>query len=399
MLAALAVAVVPMIGLAALYVVLPVVAPALMADAGMRPEDYGWVGGASGLGSIWFYMANHAVTPVVGPVRTLQAGTLIALAGGLLVLSGSFAAILLGAAAIGFGYSTSTPAGSQVLAEHTPRRRWGTLFSLRQAGVPLGGVTTGLLGGALLAHHGWQSALLAIATLTAASGLALLLAPRRFSAGYPRARFRAAALFEPTNALRPFQAMALAPGLWRLAIACLGFALVQSVTLQFLVTYLVADLGYGAALAGLLFAVTQGASVIGRVALGFVADRIGSPRPVLVVLAAFSALSVLLLAALGRGWSLPALVSVATIVGLSVATWNGLYLAEVANLAPADRVSEATAGTTFFVFLTYTVVPPLFGLAARIFGYGPSYAATALAAIAAGALLLERRRPGGVQKP
>src|SRR5690606_27575794 len=167
------------------------------------------------------------------------------------------------------------------------------------------------------------------------------------------------------------------PGLIRLAVACTGFSVVQSACFSFFVIYLHAGLGYGLALAGTLFAVLQAASVVGRIVLGFLADRIGSPRPVLTVLAACSSASSLLLAALGPDHGPMLLFMVAALTGASVATWNGLYLAEVARLAPGDSVGEATAGTTFFVFLTYTVTPPLFGILINALGYGCAFIAAA----------------------
>src|SRR5690606_40282113 len=127
----------------------------------------------------------------------------------------------------------------------------------------------------------------------------LVLAPRHYNTARPLQPFRMAAIFALSNFLRPFRAMSLAPGLTQLALACTGFAMVQSACFSFFVIYLHAGLGYGLALAGTLFAVLQAASVVGRIVLGFLADRIGSPRPVLTVLASCSSASSLLLAGLG----------------------------------------------------------------------------------------------------
>ena len=69
-LAPLLVVLLPLVGVASLHLFLPVVAPPLMAAAGLEPAAYGLVAGAAGLGSIWFYMSNHGMTPALGPVRT-----------------------------------------------------------------------------------------------------------------------------------------------------------------------------------------------------------------------------------------------------------------------------------------------------------------------------------------
>lgn len=384
----LLVVLVPLVGVSALHLFLPVVAPLLMAAAGLDAAAYGWIAGATGLGSIWLYMANHGITPALGPLRALQVGALIAVTGGALAMTASLPAMVAGAVLIGFGYATSTPASSQILVDHTPRPKWSTLFSLRQAGVPLGGVLAGGLGGWLIAGLGWRPAFAVMCMLCLCLAAPLLFAPSHYNLTRPLKPFRFGLIFSPTNLQQPFRALRLGPGLVRLAVACTGFSVVQSACFSFFVIYLHAGLGYGLALAGTLFAALQAASVVGRIAFGLLADRIGSPRPVLMVLAACSSASSLLLAALGPGHAPLLLFTAAALIGASVATWNGLYLAEVARLAPRDSVSEATAGTTFFVFLTYTVTPPVFAILINMLGYGSAFVAAAFAAAGSGIVLL-----------
>ena len=387
----LLVVLVPLTGVSSLQLFLPVVAPLMMEAAGLEPTAYGWIAGATGLGSIWLYMSNHGYTPALGPLRALQMGALIAVTGAALVMTAIVPLMVAGAVLLGFGYSTSTPAGSQIIADHVPKAKWSMVFSLRQAGVPLGGVIAGGIGGLLIGQFGWRTAFLLIALTCLTLALPLVLAPRTYNTTRPLKPFRIAVLFAPSNLQRPFRALGLAPGLVRLAVVCVGLATVQSACFSFFVIYLHAGLGYGLALAGALFAALQGASVLGRIVFGVVADRIGSPRPVLMVLAACSSASALLLAALGPGHSTVFLFALALVVGASVATWNGLYLAECATLAPADSVSEVTAGTTFFVFLTYTVTPPLFGVLISIFGYESAFIAAACGAAMSGIVLFTGR--------
>jgi MFS family permease len=387
----LLVVLVPLVGLAALHLFLPVVASLLMESAELDPAAFGWIAGAAGLGSVWLYMANHGVTPALGPLGSLRAGVLIAVAGGLLIMTASLPAMIVGAILLGFGYATSTPASSQILVDHTPKQNWSTLFSVRQAGVPLGGIIAGGLGGWSITHLGWRPAFSVMCVLCLCLAAPLVLAPRHYNTARPLQPFRMGAIFALSNFLRPFRAISLAPGLTQLALACTGFAMVQSACFSFFVIYLHAGLGYGLALAGTLFAVLQAASVVGRIVFGYLADRIGSPRPVLMVLAGCSAGSALLLAALGSDHCPLLLFTVAGLAGASVATWNGLYLAEVANLAPAHSVGEATAGTTFFVFLTYTVTPPVFSALINAFSYECAFITTAVGAATSGLVLLSSR--------
>ncbi len=385
-LAAFNVVFISLIGASPLMLSLGVLAPMMMASAGMPPAAYGLLAGASGLGSVWLYMANSAFTIPLGPVRALIAGVAIGVTGAALLATGSYVLMIAGALLIGFAYATTGPAGSQILAENTPARVRNRMFSFRQAGVPLGGAIAGIAGSAIAALYGWRIALGAIVILLLVTSIPLLLAPRRFNGPAERARFRPAALFALSNLRQPFVTVAAIPGLRIIALGSIGYATVQGTLNAFFVTYLATGLGYDLKLAGFLYALNQLTSVAGRVIFGLVADWVRSTRLVLCWLAAMSSASAIAIASIGADWSTPALAAVAIASGLSVATWNGLWVAEVAALSPG-RVSEATAGATFFLFATYVVIPPIAGLVITGFGYRAAFVMAAVCVTIAGAAL------------
>ena len=374
-----------LIGSATLMLSLGVLAPMMMASAGMPAAAYGLVGGASGLGSVWLYMANSAFTLPLGPVRALIVGMAIGVTGAALIATGSYALMVLGAMLVGFAYATTGPAGSQILAENTPPHVRNRMFSFRQAGVPFGGAIAGIAGSAIAVQYGWRTALATIVVLLLTTGIPLLLAPRRFN-GEARVRFRPSALFALSNLRQPFITIAAIPGLRLVALGSIGFATVQGTLNAFFVTFLANGLGYDLKLAGFLYALNQVSSVAGRIIFGLVADWVRSTRLVLCGIAGLSSASAIAIASIGTGWQLPALVAVAIFSGLSVATWNGLWVAEVAALAPG-RVSEATAGATFFLFGTYVVVPPVAGLIITWFGYRAAFGLAAMAVLTTGVVL------------
>jgi MFS family permease len=385
-LAAFNVVFISLIGASTLMLSLGVLAPMMMASAGMPPAAYGLLAGASGLGSVWLYMANSAFTLPLGPVRALIAGVAIGVTGAALLATGSYVLMIAGALLIGFAYATTGPAGSQILAENTPARARNRMFSFRQAGVPLGGAIAGIAGSAIAAQYGWRIALAAIVVFLLVTSIPLLLAPRRFNGPTKRARFRPAALFALSNLRQPFLTIAAIPGLRLVALGSIGYATVQGTLNAFFVTYLANGLGYDLKLAGFLYALNQLTSVAGRVIFGLVADWVRSTRLVLCWLAAMSSASAIAIASIGADWSMPALAAVAIASGLSVATWNGLWVAEVAALSPG-RVSEATAGATFFLFATYVVIPPIAGLMITAFGYRAAFVMAAVCVAIGGATL------------
>ncbi len=383
---------IPLTGMAILHHALPVFAPKLMESAGMPPEAYGWVGGALGLGSVWLYIANTAFTVALGPVHAWLVATLIAVAGASLTLIGVYPAILLGAFLLGFAYATATPAGAQILADHTPRAYRGSLFSLRQAGVPLGGVIAGAAGSWLIVAYGWRVAFAIMTACAACLCSSLLFAPRAYNESRSRHPFR---LWRACSICRTcstrFAWWPPRQVLRRISAACVGFAAVQGATTAFFVTFMTAGLGFSLTFAGALYAALLASSVAGRIVLGFVADWAGSPRQVLKGLAILSVMSSLLIAAISPDWSTALVFAVVLFVGFSIATWNGLYLAEIAILAP-DTVSEATAATTFFVFSTYMVTPPIAGMIISVFGYRAVFLVTACVAVTSAVILFSGGR-------
>src|SRR5215204_2541778 len=74
------------------------------------------------------------------PIRALQIGLGLGGVGVALLALPFFAAPILASFLIGLGYGPSTPAGSDVLQRYAPARHRNLIFSIKQAGVPVGGV-------------------------------------------------------------------------------------------------------------------------------------------------------------------------------------------------------------------------------------------------------------------
>ena len=388
----LLVAVLPLVGVAILQFMLPVLGPLLTAQVGRLPEDYGWIGGSIGLGTILFLLCNHAILPVLGPGRTLRLGLFCAIGGIGLMLAGTWPAMIFGALAIGFGYGTTTPAGSQVLADFTPRQMWGTVFSLRQAAVPVGGVIAGVLASWLVAKNGWRLPLEAVMAICGALAVTLLLVPKRYNDSRPTKPFSLGELFDPHNIVRPAMTVQRVHGLRSLIVAGWSLAFVHATVTSFFVTFLSSGVGMPLVHAAFLFAVLQGCAIFGRIIFGAIADWLGSPVRMLKLLAPMSATSGVMLANIAADWSAVAHLAAAVTIGMTVGTWNGLYLAEIARLAPAADVGEATAGSAVFTFTAYLLAPPLVGWLIPRLGYHTTFETVAMTALFALAVLLYRER-------
>jgi MFS family permease len=158
---------------------------------------------------------------------------------------------------------------------------------------------------------------------------------------------------------------------------------------SFAVTLLVQEAGYGLVAAGVMLSVAQGAGVTGRIAWGWIADRFGICLKLLIAMSAVMIVCCLAMAFVTKAWpqSLTALLFLA--FGASAIGWNGLFLAEVARLSPAGKVSIATSGAMVWNFAGILIGPALFALIYRVNGsYAYTYGLLSLFAVAGFAFLL-----------
>jgi MFS family permease len=162
------------------------------------------------------------------------------------------------------------------------------------------------------------------------------------------------------------------------------------------VSYLKLELGYSLLAAGLVFSAAQVSGAVGRVLWGAVADHVFRPRSVLAALGLVMALCGFAVASFTTAWPAPAVLAVCALYGATAVGWNGVFLAEVARLAPEGRVAFLTGGTQFFTFAGVLIGPPLFGAIVSLTGsYGAGFVATALLPLLAVVAMLAKARAEG----
>jgi len=376
--------------------VFPVIGPALTDAAGVAPERIGVLAAIGSFGTMFYLVVGGDLLPRLGPVRTLQVGACIGTLGLFGALLGSWEALVLAAFLVGIGYGASPPAGSDILNRHAPVGRRSLVFSIKQSGVPLGGAVAGMLLPALLVLWDWRIAC-AVAALLALSSVAFVQ-PVRALIDADRDRqhpMRLSSALHPRSLMRPFRAVATGPVLLATTYAGFCFAIVQGCLFAFFVTFLATSLGMSLPLAGLAFAVMQIVGVVARIAVGWIADAVGSARATLLALAVASAAVTVATACMTADWPTWAIIGLAGVAGFAAASWNGVYLAEIAARAADGMVGQATAGSTFLTFIGYVVGPVAFGAVVTATDSYPTAFAIAAVAPLTGAvsLLSVMRRP------
>jgi MFS family permease len=313
------------------------------------------------------YIAAIVASVLSGPVIDALGGTrvsqisLLACALGLCLVSSSLLVVAaLGALIIGLGYGPLTPASSDVLIRAAPPRRMAFIYSLKQTGVPLGGVLAGLLLPVLALTIGWNWALI---TVGVGCGICALVAiPFRSALDGDRSgKVRRPSVYQ---ILEPVRLTFRSASLRTLAISSCVFSATQFCLAVYLVTFLIEGLHWQIVAAGVALSASQAAGAFGRVLWGWAADtNIGSKRTLIFLASAMaaSALSILVL-----DQSTPSLVVVIlmALFGATAAGWNGVFLAAIAKLAPPGQTAFVTGGTLAFTYLGIVIGPLLFGAVA-----------------------------------
>jgi MFS family permease len=328
-------------------------APRAAADLGVSAAVIGYQVAVVYLGAATLSLAAGGVVRRYGPVRTSQIA--LALVGGGCALSatGVLLLVVAGAFIMGLGYGATNPAASQLLAR-VAARRMNLIFSLKQTGVPIGGVLSGVIVPPLTVWAGWQVALAVCAGMI----LALCAAVGVVRGAWDTERSAGAPIL--ASAPQSFGVVVRNPILRWLASASFLYSGVQLCLTGFLLTYLVSDVGLGLVAAGTILSVTHASGALGRIAWGVLADRFRSGGAILVANGVMTIVGLLLVSAIDPGWPMPFVVAACVFFGFSALGWNGVYIAAIARRAPAGTIGLATGGSLFVTYAGVIVTPPAF---------------------------------------
>lgn len=366
---------------------LPVMAPVVARALGVSTAYTGLYVAVVYAGAMAASLAAGAAVARFGAIRVSQAGLVLCAAGLALCAVPSVPVIALGAFLIGLGYGPITPASSHLLALTTPAERLSLVFSVKQTGVPLGGVLAGAGVPGLLLLVDWQGALLVASAANVLCALAAQLLRQELDADRdPNASLALGGMAHPVKLVLSH------PTLMMLAGCSFVFSCAQLSLTTFLVVYLHETLAYSLVAAGLALSLSQFGGVAGRIVWGWVADRGLGARRMLALLAGVMAASAVATSLLQPAMPVALVLAVLVVFGASAVGWNGVYLAEVARQAPPGMASIATGGTLAFTFFGVVLGPPVFGAISGMFGsYRAGYAALAIPLALCGLMLLRAR--------
>jgi predicted MFS family arabinose efflux permease len=325
------------------------------------------------VGATTMSLAAGLVQRRLGAVRANQTAGLFIAASLLLIALPHVATLVLGSLGLGVAYGLTNPSASHLMMKIASPENRNLIFSIKQTGQPMGGVVAGLLAPPIAVAFGWQWSLVAGACLAVI--VLLSIQPLRWRLDGdrdPDTRFRGA-VFRDVGLVFRLRELRL------LALAALTLSAVQMALVTFAVTMLVEDVRLDLVTAGIGLAVVQVAGVFGRLGWGVFADRCGNPQKTLIIAQVLSIIAALVTTILVPGMPLMLVFTILFMFGVSAVGWNGVFMAEVARLAPRDRIGSATGGVLVPVFIGVIIGPMLFtGIHQLIGQYTLSFGVAAL---------------------
>ena len=365
-----------------------VMAPTLARELNVSVGTIGLYASMSYIGAMIGSLLSGGFVLRYGAIRISQGIMITCSLGLLLCINGHWIWFLISAFICGLGYGPATPASSQLLSRHLPTRYLSLGFSIKQTGVPLGGILAGLVVPWLLIRHSWQDSMLVIAASVIMASFILQLCRKQFDVQLePKAN-----LFRG-NFFSSLRLVLSHPQLKLIAVATFFFSATQQCYIYFLVTFLESNIGWDNQKAGIALAILGASAVLGRIIWGAVADATGRSQLLIMILAFAMATVTLLTGLITPEWSSISIFILCGVFGATGAAWNGIYLAEITRHVAAEDVSRATGGGLFVTFFGVVVAPPIFGLIINLtHSFETAYIALGSATMLIGLLLLKNQR-------
>ncbi len=366
---------------------IPAVAPVVARDLGIAPALVGfYISIVYGVG-IFSALFSPPIVHRRGATRVCQAILLSTIAMLLTAATGSLAAVIVGAGLMGLAYGASAPASTHLLVPLTPPAHMNVVLSIRQIGVPLGGMLAGLIMPPLVLRIGWQAALL-VQLVPVLVLMAMLEVKRRgwdapaSGENAPRAQ----------GFLQPLRLLSGSGPLRRLCFAAFVYSGLQLCFIVFMTTHLTTVVGFDLVHAGQALAAYQLSGVITRPIWGWLADHVLAARWLLSLQGLIMCVAAVLAGQFAPDWPPALVLAVCAVAGATASGFTGIAYGEYARIGGAQR-TEATGLGSAFMFSGVMILPSLMsGSVLSLGGYGAAYAVIGALALISGVLLAAQRR-------
>jgi nitrate/nitrite transporter NarK len=367
---------------------IPAVAPAVARDIDVNPALVGYfISAVYGVG-ILSALFSPPLIGRYGAVIVSQAVLVATVAMLGTAATGTLAAIALSAVLMGLAYGATAPASTHLLVPRTPPTLMNLVLSIRQIGVPLGGMMASLAMPPLALAIGWRPSLLVQLVPVIVLGIAMQLFCRHWDAPHASAKPGPS---QP-GLLAPLRLVKSSSALRRLSFASFVYSGLQLCFMVFMTTQLTTKAGFDLVRAGQTLAAYQLAGVIARPIWGWLSDNVMGARWWLGLQGVVMCAMAVLVGTFSEAWPGVLVVVVCMAAGATASGFTGIAYGEYARLGGARR-TEATGAGAAFMFAGVMVLPSIMSLVVTLTGsYERAYTAIGALALAAGLGMMLRWR-------
>jgi MFS transporter len=306
----------------------------------------------------------------IGSFRTASLCAAAVVAGMALAAVGSGLALFVSGLLLGLAFGPETPASTALLGKLVTDERRALVFSVRQTGNQLGAVSGSL---AMPAIAIWLAPEWSYAAVGVCAICGIVI--------FERLRSRYAGLSGAPQQLGIRARLALVSSDRRIAAlagASMPFSGMQLALNTYFITLGVRELGLSHLEAAAALACAQAGGLVGRLGWGFLAMRADVARSVLVCLGLGMTVCAAMFGLCGDLLSKAGQYVLAVAFGLTASGWNGVFLAEVARLAPQGRIGETTGAVLTASYAGLLVAPVLITAVERFAGLAGAFVGLAI---------------------
>ncbi|APX97509.1 MFS transporter [Natronorubrum daqingense] len=359
------------------------VTPFVRDEFGLSATLIGVMVTAMMLGYTLFLVPAGAIIDTYGEGRTLVVG-LLGLAGGAVGITAAptYATVLGTVFVIGGFYATAIPGTNKAVFNVIPDDRLNTSMGIKQVGVTAGsGISSIVIPWFGATRFGWEVGFLLTGILAV-----VVTGVFRLMYGAGGAGSDASALDIRGHFAKPEYALLTAAGFF------LGAGLFT--TTGYTILFVEEAIGASVVFAGITLAVAQGSGSVGRIAFGWLADKLAAPLAVStlrILLFQAAGASVLFFLATQVQTNLTSLVYF-VFLGFFVLGFTGIYYSCIGSMVDPDEIGSATAGGQLALNGGALLAPPVFGFLVDTSGYDTAWAMLGVSTTVALALLVLARR-------
>jgi MFS family permease len=285
----------------------------------------------------------------------------------------------------GMAAASCNGAGGRLVSGWFPPGQRGLAMGVRQTAQPLG-IALGALVMPELAERGPHAGLMFPAVACAAAAVLSIV-----GVVDPPRKSRETATHEELAS--PYRGSSV---LWRIHAVSSLLMMPQTVTVTFMLVWLIRNDGWSIAAAGGVMTVSQLLGALGRILVGRCSDRIGSRMQPVALIAAVAALTLFLLAyADHRSWRIE--VALMIVVSVVAVLDNGLEATAITEFAGPFWSGRALGIQNTTQRLMAAAGPPLFGALISAAKYPSAWALCGLFPLAAVPLVPVRLLPPGLE--